>query len=241
MLDASRAIVQVNDSVYCWSLDDGQCHFIIDRIPATGKLAVSAGGRYLAIAVSGGTQMIDVAKAELIGKIPFSGSLTPEVSFSPDGMKLAMVAGNQVAVWNLQSAGMEMEETVDTITGRLVGWVGSDSLLTQFALIDLELAQAVWKYHLPSSAKEMPIPGGFVCFAKNSRPAMLISLPLPHPAIEMVNRKLQNAGDEMLLLGPGGKVSLQVSGIDGVDESTMEQALRDAVQRAGWQVVSRIL
>lgn len=41
----------------------------------------------------------------------------------------------------------------------------------------------------------------------------------------------------MLLLGPGGKVSLEVSGIEGVDESTMLDALKEAVVRTGWKVV----
>ncbi|WP_372894274.1 SHD1 domain-containing protein [Stieleria sp.] len=237
MLDGTRALVQVNSSIYCWSLDDGKCHFLIQRVPATGKVAVSAGGRFLAISVSGGTQMIDVASAELIGKIPFPGTLTPEVRFSPDGSRLAMAAGNQVAVWNLQSAGMEMEETVETPIGRLVGWVGDDALLSQFALIDLEMAQAVWKYHLPSGGKEMTFPGGFVCIDKNARPAMITSLPLPHGAIAKVKQQLKNAGNDMLLLGPGGKVSLEVSGIKGVDEQVMEDALREAVEKAGWNVV----
>ncbi len=236
MIDSTRAIVQVNHSIYCWSLDDGECHFLIERIPATAKVAVSGGGRFLAIAVSGGTQMIDIAKGELIGKIPFSGSLTPEVRFSPDGTRLAMAAGNQVAVWDFQTAGMEMEETVDTVLGRLVGWVGNDSLLTQFALIDLEMAQAVWKYNLPSSAKEMTVPGGIVCIDKNARPTMMISLPLPHPSVHKAKQKLKRASSDMILLGPGGKVALEVSGIEGVDEQAMESALREAVQRAGWRV-----
>ncbi|QEF97168.1 hypothetical protein Mal15_12060 [Stieleria maiorica] len=237
MIDGTRAIVQVNSSIYCWSLDDGKCHFKIQRVPATGKVAVSAGGRFLAISVSGGTQMIDVAKAELVGKIPFPGTLTPEVRFSPDGSRLAMGAGNQVAVWDLQSAGTEMEETIETPVGRLVGWVGDDALLTQFALIDLEMAQAVWKYHLPSGAKEMTVPGGYVCVDKNAKPAMITSLPLPHGAIADVKQKLKSAGRDMLLLGPGGKVSLEVEGIAGVDEQVMEDALRQAVQKAGWKVV----
>lgn len=237
MLDGSRALVQVNSSIYCWTLDDGKCHFMIERIPATGKVAVSAGGRYLAISVSGGTQMIDIAKAELIGKIPFSGSLTPEVRFSPDGVRLAMTAGNQVAVWNLLNAGMELEETIETPVGRLVGWVGNDSVLGQFALIDLELAQPVWKYHLPSGAKEMTVPGGYVCVDKNIKPAMIQSLPLPHGSIAEVKRRLKSAGNDMLLLGPGGRVDLEVSGIAGVDEKLMEDALREAVQKAGWKVV----
>ena len=234
MLDATRALVKVNDTVYGWSLDTGQNWLKIDRVPATGKIATSGSGRYLAIAVSGGVQIIDAEKSESMGKIPFPSRLTPEIRFSPDGRRLGMAVGNQVAVWNLENAGMEMSETIQTHTGRLVGWVGNNRLLTQFGLIDLDLAQAIWQYNLPSSAKDVTIEGGFVTVNKNSRPTLVASLPMPHAAVSKL--KLDRATKDKLLLGPGSSVQLRIDAVAGVDENAMEQALDAAVRKAGWKV-----
>jgi len=239
MLDKTRAIVQVDHSIYCWSLDSGKCHFVVDRVPASGKVCVSSGGRYLSISVSGGTHLIDIAEAELIGKISIDTTLTPETHFSPDGTRVALVAGSHIAVWNLQSAGMELEDTIGSVTGRFVGWVGDQSLLTQFFLIDLELGQPIWKYHLPSSGHALTIPGGLVTVDKNARPATLMSVPIPHISLDQVKAGFKQAGDEGLLVSPGSEVMLVVSGLKDVDEAAMLAGLTESVKRAGWKVVPK--
>ena len=239
IIDNHRAVVQVNQSIYGWELDSGKNWLVIDNIPATGKVAMSPTGRYLAIGLSGGAQVVDVDRAELLGKVPFKASMTPSVAFSPGGNRLAMTAGNEVAIWNLQNAGVELSRTIEQTTGRLVGWVGDEYLLTQFSLVDLETGNMVWKYNLPSGMKEMTSPDGYLAFGRLRNQATLVALPLPHAGVEAVKRRLKNVSPDMLLVGPGTAVSLEVRGLTGSDEAEMKSALQIAVEKAGWTVKPR--
>lgn len=235
LIDGQRAIVRVNYQVYCWDLETGECHFLIDRV-SSGKAKLSGSGRYLALPVSRGCQIVDCHSGELLGKVPFPSNLTPTVEFSPDGTRLAMVGGNQFAIWNLANAGMEQQDIVGNTLGGLIGWIDEHNLLTQFALLDLQIGRPVWSYHLSSIEGCRATAGGVMMASKSPRPATLMSLPIPHPTAIATRKKVQSTTEDMLLLHAGSSVSLKIDAVEGVDTNAMEAALKTAVERAGWKV-----
>ncbi|MEZ6086813.1 MAG: SHD1 domain-containing protein [Pirellulaceae bacterium] len=236
LLDQNRAVVQVNDSIYIWTLDQGKCLHKIDGIRAGAVPATSATGKMLAVPESGGAKLVDLATGELLGKVPFQSVLTPEVHFSENGKSLALVAGNQFIVWNLVDAMISAEATFDKPSGKFFGWIDDTRLLTQLAgLIDVELGMSLWSYYLPSIDHVVTLPGGIVVIDKTQE-ASLIGLNVPHGPVQTVAEKLAKGDAKLMLLHPGSKVSLKIEAIDRVDRSEIESGLKAAVERAGWEV-----
>lgn len=234
-VDPDRALVRVNDNLCLWTLSTGEPGFRV-TVRSGAKPAISGTAKYLAIPDSGGCKIVDVAAGELLGNIEFPGTLTPEVQFSEDGKRLAMVAGNQFRIWNLESAGVEAEETIASTCGKLYGWVADQYLLTQFALIDVEMRQPVWAYSLPPTDAVSIVAGGILLIEKGYDGSKVLGLPVPHPPVAVAKRRLQNVRPEMLAVAPGASVQLEFKATADVDISEMESALKEAVERAGWKV-----
>ena len=237
LLDADRAVVQVNSAVYIWDLESGKSLFKIDRILSGAKIEVSGGGKYLAIPVSKGCRLIDTSEGELIGTIPFPSTLNPEVHFSPNGEQLALLAGNQFVVWNIVNASLSAEATIGNPTGVFYGWIGDKYLLSQLGgLIAPELGMTLWQYGLPSNNKAMTMAGGVAAIDKGHQMTTLVCLPVPHGAVESVAKRLAGDDSKLMALRPGSEVSLKIDAIPGVDAAEIEAGLQAAVEKAGWKV-----
>ncbi|MEO8494068.1 MAG: SHD1 domain-containing protein [Planctomycetota bacterium] len=237
LLDGERAVVQVNSAVYIWDLVSGKSLFKIDRIVAGAKIEVSGGGKYLAIPASKGCRVIDTAAGELLGTVSFPSTLTPEVQFSPNGEQLALVAGNQLVVWNLASAGKTAEATIGNPTGVFFGWIGDKYLLTQLGgLLAPELGLTLWQYGLPSNNKAFTMDGGVAAIDKGFQMTTLLCLPVPHGAVERVARQLKGDDAKLMALRPGSEVALKIEAVEGVDKAEIEAGLQAAVEKAGWKV-----
>jgi hypothetical protein len=236
LLDEHRALVQVDYTVHVWDLAQGKSLLKIDRLTASGKIRISGTGKYLAVPVSKGCKLIDLVKGELVGRVPFPGLLTPEVRFSPNGQRLAMVAGNQFVVWDLTTAAISAEATLGVPCGEFYGWIGERYLLTQLGgLIDPELGMTLWSYSLPPEKGALTMPGGVVTVSKRDV-ATLMCLPVPHGAVERVTKRLADDDGTLLLVRPGTEVSLAIEAIEGADQAAILAALQTNVERAGWKV-----
>ncbi len=236
LLGPHHALVQVNDSVYLWDLLSGEASWKIDRIRAGARLQTSAGGKYLAVPVSRGCRLVDVAKGELLGTVPFPSSLTPEAKFSPSGARLALVAGNQYVVWDLAAAQVAHEGTIDSPCGNFAGWIGERYLLTQLGgLIDPAMGMPLWNYGLPTNNQALTLPGGVVVVDK-TQAAALLGLPVPHGPVQQVAERLSEGDERLMALRPGSEVALVIESIPGVDEAAIRTGLQKAVEKAGWRV-----
>ena len=237
LLDGQRALVQVNNTVYVWDLIKGNVIYQIDRVQSGAKLELSGTNKYLALPTGAGCRLIDLAQGELIGKVPFSHSLTPEVKFSPDGKQLALVAGNQFVVWDLQQAEIVADATFADPAGAFYGWVGNEYLFTQLAgLLKPELGMPLWRYSVSTGTRPLTMPGGVVVIEKNLNATLLVCLPVPHDPVASVAQRLASGNADLTLLRQGTEVALRVEAIEGVDRETILAGLKVAVERAGWKV-----
>jgi hypothetical protein len=233
LLDGHNAIIKVNDTVYHWDLKTGKCHFQTDRVTYNHQV-VSPGGKYLAIPVSKGCRIIDIAKGELVGTIPFPSTLNAEAHFSPDGTRLALVGGNNYVVWDLAKAEFQSEAKVGTVSGKFIGWIDNRYLLTELGgLVDPQLGIAVWKYYIPGPLKKITTGGGIV-FTMTYDVTMVNCLPIPHrPALQMIERLV---GDNTAaLVGPNTPVSIEVAAPAGIDTAPLKVAFATAAEKAGWK------
>lgn len=234
----STAVVQVNDSAYVWDLSTGECSFKVEKIQSGAKIRLSANGRYLALPATRKCQLLDLNTGELMATFPFP-KLTPEVNFSPDGTKLALVAGTQADVWNLQSGEKLHEIVLSGNSGGFQGWVGNQYLLLKHVgLVDLDLGMAVWSYYLPSQVPAVVLNEGVMTVDLHSKSA-IFSLPVPHDRVAAATRSLTSGQSRLLALRPGSEVAIRVTSNERVDLDAMRAGMRKAVENAGWKVNDR--
>ena len=237
MLDADTAFIHINREAYVWNLQSGELAFKMEDLGSSSKIQLSPGGRYLAVPDSKCCRLVDIQKAELLGKVPFSSTLTPAVCFSPNGQFLAMVGGNQHIIWDLKGAKVHEESAIGTASGRLVGWVDNKYLLTQLGgLVDLSLQMPLWTYSLPSGDYSKTIPGGVVMVQKDHRMSMVVCLPLPHERVAAVAKQLPANDSNTMAIQPGTEIALRVDAVSGVDPDVIKAGLREAVEQVGWRV-----
>ncbi|QDV42270.1 hypothetical protein Enr13x_21150 [Stieleria neptunia] len=177
LIEADKAIVQVDDQVYVWSLADGR--LLAHLVDVKTNFSVSGSGRFLAVGVMGAAQVIDLAQRKLVATFEFPVQLSPHVAFSPDGTKLATLASRHCRVWDLTRAEVLSEQQLDAPFTNLFGWVGNDYILTRGGLIQANTARKVWQYRFPSVTNVVPI-NGAVLFTQEIPVASLLCLPLPH-------------------------------------------------------------
>ncbi|HBE66774.1 MAG TPA: hypothetical protein DDW52_01365 [Planctomycetaceae bacterium] len=230
------AIVRVNDTVYKWDLASGECAYQVTKLNASGKIKLSPNGRYLALPESRMCRLVDLEEGIVLGRIPFE-KLTPEVGFSPDGKRIALVGGSQVVIWNLVSGELEKEITVGAHIGKFHGWPSNNHILVDHAgLIDLDLGMAIWSYYLPTEIPLLVLDGGVIQMDLHSNSA-IYSLPVPHDQALRALKVLDGrSASQLLALKPGSDVRIEVSSDEDIDFAAMEAGLKKAAQSAGWRV-----
>lgn len=238
LLDAERALVQVNTSIYLWNLTTGELKFTIERVAAGAKICISGGGMFLAIPGSRRCDIVDINSANWLGSITFPQTTAPQVAFSPSGKQLALTGSNQFMVWDVEKAEVIHQATIAHNVGDLLGWVDDNYLLTSRAgVISPQLGYTLWVYDLPTRGKAVAINGGALLVHTDFRTgASFTAIGVPHDSVKKVEEKLAAGEDEMLLLKPGSEVSLKIEAIEGVDKELMKSALQKAVEKAGWKV-----
>ena len=192
MLDGDRALVQVNSNLYIWNLLSGKCLYQSENLRSGGELTLSGTGKYLVVPVGGGVRVVDTDSGELLGSVSIDTTLTPVAHFSPDGSRLALVAGSQFCVWDVVEGKELVADTVAGVTGKFLGWLGNDLLLTDLAgIIDPNLSMTLWRYSLPSGTKPLTISGGVAAIDKNgSSGTILMTMPIPHAPVAQVQKML---------------------------------------------------
>ena len=222
--------------LYCWNLLENELVYRVSGLK--GNPCLSPGGKYMAIPHNGKAVIVATPTCETLGTVTAKNpDLVPAVQFDPTGSKLALVAGNQISVWDLAAAELTAEITTLEPAGDLAGWVDDRHLLTQLAgLVDTELGLPIWNYSLPTGNLVTIIQGGIVAIDK-LRGARIMALPVPHPAALQIQKRLVAGGDGNYIIIPGTEVSIKIeSTTGGVKESEIRDALAKAVERAGWVV-----
>ncbi|PHS00750.1 MAG: hypothetical protein COA78_23640 [Blastopirellula sp.] len=234
MLDGSTALVQVEKKIYHWNLESGSCEWLIDDA-GHGSFRLSGNKKYMAIPISGGCQIIDLAKREVLGKVPFSGSFPPQVDFSDSGDRLALVYGNQFLVWDLVKSQVLTEATLADSLGDLIGWVDDKYLLTtRGGLLEPNLGMSVWKYTVPKGSILMA--GGIVATHEKSKSYSLAGLQIPHDAAVQMEDKLTSGDAGLLAVAPGSRISIRIETVGGIDKNVIYQGLVKNIEKIGWQV-----
>lgn len=240
LLSAEHAACVVDSDLFVWNLRTAKLFYRIDKMDSSHFPALSPNRRYMAIPRSGGAVVLDVVDGSPKGFIGLGTTLSPGVAFDSGGRRVALTADNQLLIWDCVEGRATCEATLPAhLGGKLLGWVAPDSLLTGLGrLIRTDLEMTAWCYSISGSAEAMALPGG-VLLAKKIQSCEILSLPIPHEAAEKAGRELQRGGDALMLVRPGAKVALDAAVAGNIDRKEVISALREAVERTGWQIVDR--
>lgn len=230
------AVIQINDTLYKWNLATGECLFRVENLNASGKIKLSANGRYVALPEGRMCRLVDLEEGIVLGRIPFD-KLTPEVGFSPDGKRLALVGGSQVVIWDLVAGELEKEITVGGHIGKFQGWPSNNHILVDHVgLVDLELGMAIWSYYLPTEIPLLVLDGGVIQMDLHSNSA-IYSMPVPHDqALRALKVLDSRSASQLLALKPGSEVRIEVASDEDIDFGALETGLKNAAESAGWRV-----
>lgn len=240
MLSASHAAAIVDGALLVWDLPAAQLLYRIDKVKASEPPAFSGNLRYMAVPQGGKVVVVETATGR-VGKSFSTGStLTPGVSFHPNGRLVAACFSNQYMVWDCVEDTIVSEAVTTAQLGSSpVAWVGDRMFRTSLgSMVDPSLGMPVWSYHIASASPPLVI-GNRMLTTTRSPLAKLCSLPIPHEAAKEGMKRLLGAGDEAMLVRSGSKVAIAIEGVSGSDEKEIQVAPSNAATKAGWTVTTR--
>jgi hypothetical protein len=189
---------------------------VVYTLQLTGgqALALSPGGKYLAVGVANGIGLLDPLTGKTLGRLETDRFSQPQLSFQPDGKRLAAVSPGHVVVWDFEKGEQYRDFffPTPTLQGRL-DWVADGYLLVAGSkLIDLERRIVLWEYQLPSlfeldkSCGELG--GVFWYTAGDGSHNGVVGVEIPHHEARRKAASLN--ADALLVLKPGAVVNLTV-------------------------------
>lgn len=219
-------------AIRVWSIPDGakQQEIQLKKSFQKGKIALSAGGRYLA-AIDGGDKLslLDLKAGTRVGFQELEQLVGEKLgscfglSFSPDGKQLGVVyASTHSRVIFLDTDTGKVAEsltfagkppTASAYTGDAIEWLGDRGwCLFGGTVIDRKTKRLVWNLTVPTGEWTTPrrtLPGGWIVQAGPYAKKRLQFLPLPTAEIDASLAALESKA--AAALQPGGAVSLEIA------------------------------
>jgi hypothetical protein len=206
--------------------------------------ALSPGRNLLACSTHFGACLLEPLTGRVVqvleGRIPWNAALW----FSPDGKRLAAVGTGAMLAWDLEAQDQPREIMLAGTYTHRVDWLSNEYVIVGgYKLVDLDKRLVTWHYLHPEGERQNPITctvaGKFwyltVERVANGARRQLLPVALPHDEAAKVTSVMKP--EELFLLHPGSKVSLQISvGADADQQQKIVAGLTGALKRAGMEV-----
>jgi len=225
-----------------WEIPGCKAVYTLTGLRSSGNPAISSGRKYVAATVQDSTAVIDTLTGETLLVVPIS-SFNWNASFSPEGDLLAIYAGDEgVRIYDLSTGRIANEFALPKDIGwrRPLQWVGPHHLLVgRQYLVDLKLRAVIWGFYVQGYGEQGPfLPDDrfwFLAQADLNKPPGILAVALPHAPAQELAATLKP--DDVLLIKPGMKVSLDVS-VGGTEEERKQavDALTARLKENGMEV-----
>lgn len=193
------------------------------------KPAMSPTRKYVALARKDTVALFEVKTGKCVGEMPRVSS-GAEMHFSPSGKQLAAFGGYGVEAWDLATGKPWRQFMIDAPPKSSVAFPVDGYLLVGGQLVDLEKRVAIWNYNGLAGNPGTVLQAGSYTYAASMS---LTTVKVAGDA-ELAVSKGINA-EEILLLKPGMKVSVEVS-VPGADGEKVKDALMKSLARSGLEV-----
>lgn len=189
-----------------WELPDCKAKWKA-AVPYHSVPALSPGGKQVALSLKQAVVVLNALTGETLAMFPteYGGGA---LGFSPDGERLAMAVGGTLVLFDLVKG--EMLAAIAASGWQTTPqWTDPDHVLAGDVLYSVAKKCPLWTYKRGTAQQPATVVGGITWFVTDDRSPRLAGLPVPGDDA----LKAEQSIDEQthLLLGPGGKVSLEVN------------------------------
>lgn len=251
----TRVIHQWNRHSYVvWDFEAKRSVYSITQESFFGARPVlSPGKHYFAVPEDERVRLLDADDGRTLAVLPIEGGSSSGVAFSADGEKLAVMTRNQIAIWQLGSAGDPERVRGDAVGSpfsKSLAWIDDRSLLVGGeVMFDLDRELPVWKYQ-PTfgevntdsfGSRTISIAGGKYCYsvdvrrgAGNNGGIVVGAVELPGPQVREVVDSVDPS--KLYAISRGDAVSLDVN--CGEFGPRVQAALQSKIAQNGWVLQS---
>ena len=211
-----RKLLLLGKPVVLLDCDSGDTIYSFDRKP--GQVAVSSGQKLVGVVSNSSIFVIETESGETKGQIdePYQG--VDALAFSNDGKKLAGLnkSSGCIWIWDMVSGELANELSVSPDTVRTnLQWIDDQFLLVgNKHLVDTISRSKVWEFSI--SRKGVKKSNGKYWKLDDGRLSQSNIGP-----VNLANKTRQFEPDELLVLSPGSKIALEISGKLPFDRTTV--------------------
>jgi hypothetical protein len=210
-----------------WNLATHRQLYALD---ADGTNALSAGGKYLAVAMKARVVILDSLTGKPLAEIPTPTYGVSKMAFSPSGKSLLLVGNFEIERWDITSGKTTASFGIDQAGLGTLTFFSDNYAMIGNVVYDLNLGVPLVQYTDIASACQGAGAPLWVATGRTYR-----TLDLPDPVALKFAQTLNL--DDVLLLKSGSKVSLSIN-VNGndIEKKTAHDAIERAAQDNGWVI-----
>ncbi len=227
-------------NILLWDIDQAKALWQL-KVAGHHTPTLSNGRKQFAAWLDGGIGVFDALSGETLARFEAAGEHGSVLAFSPDGQKIASVAGRAARVWDIAKGELLHEVWFPKpMAAKSLDWAGEHLLVDRSYLIDLGKRIVLWQYELPSGKHDATMIGGvfWVLAGGGNAPHQLAGLTLPDSAATKKASAL--SADSVLAIKPGAAVQIKIN-VPGATPAEVQQvtkALIAEAQAAGLKLVA---
>jgi hypothetical protein len=237
-LPNQRLMTLGGNALVVWDLKTGNAIYRlpmqVDALPS-----LSPDRKLLAFNTKIDVGILDVDEGKILVQQPVPRPLpSPRLAFNHDGTKIACVADKNLFIWNVADGALYRDIPTEGWPGNLkyLVWTGVKDLMVGTSVVDIEIPMRYWEYKGNSRVESN---NGFTWFCiqdKQGGLGALIPSEIPNPAARNALKKA-SSDPSILVLKPGTKVQLNVSGLaDAKEQLRAADGLTRALEKNGFKV-----
>ena len=225
------ATLHSNTELRIWDQISGECKFSVKT--KRGLPVMSPDGRLLAFVVGDSVCLWDIATSSVVATHPAERNSRPQLAFDSTGRVLGIQSFRELTLLDLtfESSPLRIDFKGEH-PGFLRAILSSEYLLLGDFLYDMGLQAAVWRY----TGHQMKMCGKEACFLVHSQKCSALTIAvLPDAAAQA---KLTRVADDpnLLALGTGMSVAVDVSGVASADRNRIRDVLQQRAVQNGLTV-----
>jgi hypothetical protein len=199
--------------------------------------ALSPGRKHLALATPRGVEIFRSLDGELLARMDELNPTFGSLAFSENGGQLACAAGKGIYVWDTATGKLQRDFDCNELNGGTVTWLSAQHLLVGGTdVVDVSKRLILWHYE-SKSRLGIPLGDWYWMVMQSGDLLGIVPAKLLPKEVLAAGKKFENMdADEMLVLRPGAKVSLDLQ-LGGEEQTKAEQALRAELERNGMEIV----
>ena len=219
-------------NIVLWDIDQAKALWQL-KVAGHHLPVLSNNRKQFAAWLDGGIGVFDSATGESLARFEAAVDHGSVLAFSPDGQKIASVAGRTARVWDIAKGELLHEIWFPKpMAAKTLDWAGEYLLVDRSYLVDLGKRIVLWQYELPAVRHEAiaTMAGGvfWVLGGGGNAPSQLAGLTLPDAEATRMAESL--SADGVLAIKPGAEVQIKIN-VPGATPDEVQQVTKALIAK----------